>query len=524
MTQQDNYCIYLRKSRADLDAEQRGEGETLARHERILLDLANRMHLHIGAIYKEIVSGESIQNRPVMQQLLQEVSAGTWSGVLVVEVERLARGDTEDQGAVAKAFKYSNTKIITPAKTYDPNDEFDEEYFEFGLFMSRREYKTIKRRMQSGRSQASKEGKWVGNKAPYGYDIIKLENGKGFTLTINQEEASVYQMIITASSHGINGIRYGDSANARRLNELGIKTRTGKQWTASAVNTVRTNPTHAGKIVWGRRKQVKQMVDGKVINTRPRNNDVEMYQGLHPALIDYDTWLKAQEPFIVLAHQIKGKDHVIQSPISGIVKCAHCGRNMVRRPYQRIDKEPTLICPHSSCNNISTKLSLVENAIVATIKSWVADYEISEQEVSNEHDLILSCLEKQLSNQTAELDGLRDQLNKLYTFLETGVYDTNTFIERSTFVKKQIEHCEIKLNELSDNLKLELARKHNQDNFIPLCKKLIDNYDSLCTADKNAELKLLIDHVNYSKMEKNKKGEGHIANFSLEVFPRIPHI
>lgn len=31
-----SYCIYLRKSRADREAEQHGEGETLARHEKIL--------------------------------------------------------------------------------------------------------------------------------------------------------------------------------------------------------------------------------------------------------------------------------------------------------------------------------------------------------------------------------------------------------------------------------------------------------------------------------------------------------
>ncbi|NMA85098.1 MAG: resolvase, partial [Epulopiscium sp.] len=34
------YCMYLRKSRADIEAEARGEGETLARHKKILLDLA----------------------------------------------------------------------------------------------------------------------------------------------------------------------------------------------------------------------------------------------------------------------------------------------------------------------------------------------------------------------------------------------------------------------------------------------------------------------------------------------------
>ena len=141
------YIIYLRKSRADLEAEQRGEGETLARHERALLELARRQRLNIVDIYREIVSGETIAARPVMQRVLAEVEEGLWDGVLVYEVERLARGDTIDQGIVAQAFKFSNTKIITPVKTYDPDNEFDEEYFEFGLFMSRREYKTINRRV-----------------------------------------------------------------------------------------------------------------------------------------------------------------------------------------------------------------------------------------------------------------------------------------------------------------------------------------------------------------------------------------
>ena len=136
------YCIYLRKSRADLEAEAHGEGETLSRHKTALLELARRMGIKISATYEEIVSGETIAARPQMQRLLSEVGAGEWDGVLVMEIERLARGDTMDQGLVAQTFKYSGTKIITPLKTFDPQNEFDEEYFEFGLFMARREFTT----------------------------------------------------------------------------------------------------------------------------------------------------------------------------------------------------------------------------------------------------------------------------------------------------------------------------------------------------------------------------------------------
>ena len=49
------YCIYLRKSRKDAEAELRGEGETLARHEQMLLRLAKKLRLNITQIYREIV-------------------------------------------------------------------------------------------------------------------------------------------------------------------------------------------------------------------------------------------------------------------------------------------------------------------------------------------------------------------------------------------------------------------------------------------------------------------------------------
>ena len=161
------YCAYLRKSRKDMEAEKHGEGETLIRHEKRLLDYANSVGIKISKFYREVVSGETISARPVMQQLLTDVENGMWAGVLVVEVERLARGNTLDQGIVSNAFQYSNTKIITPLKTYDPNNEYDEEYFEFGLFMSRREYKKINQRLHAGILASVQEGKHVGSAAPY---------------------------------------------------------------------------------------------------------------------------------------------------------------------------------------------------------------------------------------------------------------------------------------------------------------------------------------------------------------------
>ena len=126
----DMYAMYLRKSRADIELEALGEGETLTKHKVMLFNLAARHDIHPDqiVIYQEIVSGESLQDRPEALRLLEDVYARKYKGVLVVEVERLARGNTKDQGEVADAFQISDTKIITPVKVYDPNDEFDREY------------------------------------------------------------------------------------------------------------------------------------------------------------------------------------------------------------------------------------------------------------------------------------------------------------------------------------------------------------------------------------------------------------
>ena len=92
----EQYAKYLRKSRFDRDYAELSVEETLKRHEAILDRLAEERGYHIAKTYHEVVSGESIAARPMVQQLLAEVNAGLYAGVLVVDLERLARGNSAD--------------------------------------------------------------------------------------------------------------------------------------------------------------------------------------------------------------------------------------------------------------------------------------------------------------------------------------------------------------------------------------------------------------------------------------------
>ena len=227
----DIFAIYLRKSRKDLENQ---DYDVLKRHRKILLDFAKskRITIHEEDIYEEVVSGETIQDRPIIQNLLKKIEAGYYKAVLVMEIERLARGNTIDQGIIAQAFQLTNTLIITPNKTYDTNNEYDNEFLEFGLFMSRREYKAISRRIQTGRIQSCKEGNYVGSITPYGYDKEKLKGEKGYKLIPNNEAANV-KLIFELFLDGL-----GTSSLSYKLNELKIKSKTGKQWTPAMVRNI----------------------------------------------------------------------------------------------------------------------------------------------------------------------------------------------------------------------------------------------------------------------------------------------
>lgn len=332
------YDAYLRKSRADMELEKLKKFDTLKQHEKFLKDRANQLGIKIRKIYREVVSGESIQERPEMQEVLKNVETGTIDGILVVEVERLTRGDAKDQGTVTQAFKYSNTKIITLNKIYDPNSDEDEEYFEFGLFMSRREYKTINRRMQRARIANVLDGKYCASEPPFGYKKVRVKYGKGYTLEPVSEEAEIVKEMYQKRADGM-----GYDIICNWLNTLDFKPKKSDVWTPATIKGMLSNPIYIGKIRWNSNKQKKILINGQIIKKRKKGNneDLILVEGLHPAIINNELFDIVQG---IKPNKASTKHNTeLQNPLATLVKCADCGRSMQRRPYYDNKKqEPKL--------------------------------------------------------------------------------------------------------------------------------------------------------------------------------------
>lgn len=140
---------------------------------------------------------------------------------------------------------------------------------------------------------------------------------------------------------------------------------------------------------------MKTIQNGQVIKTRPRSKDTLICNGLHPAVISEDLYNSVQEIRKKNPPRPVSIANSIRNPLAGIVYCSKCGRAMVRRPYQKRRQEDTLMCPYTSCPTVSSKLSLVEKAVLDGIREIVEKYKLNNDINTSSQAIDLTIISKQ---------------------------------------------------------------------------------------------------------------------------------
>lgn len=364
------YCMLLRKSREDIEAERVGKYETLTYHEQELNRLADSLGIKITRIFRELVSGDRLDERPETQELIREVMRGEWDGVLAKDVQRISRGDMIDQGTILNAFRYSDTLIITPKKTFCLSDQYDADAIEQDLMFGRRELSMIKTRLVGGKEAKSREGQYLASIPPFGWRKVVIDRKK----TLEPDE-----------NHDLLVKMYEDVATGRRtpsgiaadFNRIGFRTIRGGYWDKKTVANVLRNPTNIGKIRWNQKMTTIEFDDDmkrKKVRRLPKDESASiLVDGLHmgksrvtPELFEAaNRWLETHSAPSV--HSYKP----LQNPLSGVLVCAGCGRSMqrtlapIKAGRKRVRNKNVSLIPYpigmnaSRCPRIYLKLYLL---------------------------------------------------------------------------------------------------------------------------------------------------------------------
>ena len=503
----DRYLMYLRKSRMDTDYEDVSVEETLSRHRQILDRFCRDKKLNVVEVLEEVVSGESLAARPQMMRLLDLVSTGMYAGVVCMDIERLSRGSSMEAGYIMQIFQTNYCKIITPGKTFDLQNESDEQFTDMKFMFSRYELKTINKRLVRGRNQSASEGKFMGSMAPYGYRPYKLPGVKGNSLRIEPEEAKVVQMIY--DMYGKQGMGY--NAIAYALNDMHIPARKG-QWSQTSIVNILTNEVYLGKIRW-RREPVKRVVrDGFLAKTRILNDDYELYDGMHEPIITEEQWEMAKAVKKKKGHHSTHTTKELKNPFAGILFCEKCGAALKRNvPGKNQGTAPWFRCPTRGCDCRIVKCHTVEEAIRDAMEDWLDEYII---QINSESKPKVDPIATALEAVQAQLAGLQQQQDTLCDYLEKGVYTIDMFTKRNATLAREIK----KLQESEAELmrKKESGSQANQAamEIIPTTQHILDNYDVLTIAEKNRLWKLVM-----KKATVYRTPDGEL---SVHIYPKLP--
>lgn len=496
------FYMYLRKSRADSESET--VEEVLAKHYKILQDYAIAKlggPIPESRIYREVVSGETIQDRPEMIKLLDLIQHENITGVLVVEPQRLSRGDLSDCGTIIRAFRYTQTLIVTPPKTYDLEDKFDRKFFEMELMRGNDYLEYIKEILMRGRIASAKEGNYIGGIPPYGYDRIKIDNA--YTLTPNSEADTVKLIFELSAKEGL-----GSSTIANRLNDLHIKPRRAKYWSCDIVNAILKNPVYIGKIRWNYKRHIKKYEDGIITKTRHRSSPDEWIyvEGKHEPIISEDIFFASQE-CIGKRNKVSPKKQ-LHNAFSGILRCS-CGFAMKYiKEFKGLDR---LTCPNMKhCNNRSARYSEVVDEIIKALRTYAEDvHELIDAPQKNTE------IQKTVTaSLVKELNALETQQERLYEFLEKGIYTSEVFVKRDTALAQRRSELSEAIAEAQKHEIKDIDYKNRYVSLSEAIKALED--DSVSIADKNRLLRSVIKDITYHR-ESSTRGRWENVPFELDI-------
>ena len=400
--------MYLRKSRSDdplLSVE-----EVLQKHETIL-DAWTEQNLGARICeenrFREIISGETIADRPEVQKLLKKSESPKYRAILCVEVQRLSRGDLEDAGRLIKLLRFSHTFVITPQKTYNLEDEYDRDAFERELKRGNEFLEYQKKIMNRGRLLSVSQGNYIGSVPPYGYDKTWIMDGKRKcpTLRENKEQADVVRTIFDLYVNKDMG--YPKICN--HLESLHISPPKGKYWSQAALRDLLQNVHYIGKVKWNWRKTITIVEDSEIIQTRPKSQIGEylVYDGKHEGIVSDDIFNLAQEKM--------GRNHrakpgtKVRNVLASLLYC-RCGKAMILRTNVKngVEKNaPRLTCgDQKHCHTGSCLYDEMIERVSVILKQCIEDFEIRLKNDTGDsiklHNQLIKNLEKKLKDLEAK--------------------------------------------------------------------------------------------------------------------------
>lgn len=346
-------------------------------------------------IYEEYVddgfSGTNF-DRPAWKQLLADIEAGQVNLVITKDLSRLGRDYIMTGQFTEIYFPSKKVRYIAVNDGYDSDSPWSD-IAPFKNIMNEMYARDISKKIRSAFQTKRKEGAFIGNFAPYGYQ--KDPDNKNHLL-IDPMTAPVVREIFERAGKGA-----APSQIAKALNQKGVLTPAmsrlarrsygkpeeyskRKEWTSGTICKMLKNPVYLGHVVQG--KTVKASFKSPVTLQKPKEEWM-IVKDMHEPLISPEVFERARKRSIS-RRCVPGTG--FSNIFSGLARCGDCDRNMSTTGAGRNGKGRKLVCGgyklygKRECTNHYMDYELLYKVIVQEIGRFLSFTEEEKRKITRE--------------------------------------------------------------------------------------------------------------------------------------------
>ena len=501
-------AMYLRLSQDDekYDKDFKAESNSISNQRLQIQDYINKndnMEL-VGEYVDDGYSGINFE-RPAFKEMMENMITGSINCIVVKDLSRFGRDYIDCGRYLQRVFPSLDIRFIALNDNYDSFTASETEknlVIPFKNFINDNYYRDTSAKVRSVCKVKRKQGQFISNYAPYGYEKDEEDKHK---IVIDKEVEYVVQKIFSMKLEG-----YSSYSIAKHLNDngipspmehkkaKGIRYKTGfctkavAKWDTPAVNRILTNEVYIGTLQQGKREKINYKLD-KVIS-KDKSDWIEIEDN-HEAIIDPHDFEIVQK---LLKCDIKAKTVGEKADLfSGLLFCKDCNAQMTKKVDKRGKTAKVYyICSSynkgHNCSRHSIKQEELQRTVLEMIRHYIqylGEYEsvsekIKEMEVSYELFQRIDKRQEYTKKSKAKFELLK---SSLYQDLKEGIIAEEEFYDMREFYTNRIVESELILEKQSKEITRLYKKSLNNQNFLSDIKK----YQNIGTLERGLLVRLV---------------------------------
>lgn len=441
----------------------------------------------------EGISGKQLKKRDEFQRMLSDAEYDLFDVVVVKDVSRFAR-NTVDLLTSIRKLKARGINVLFVNNSQETMGESEFVITLLGA-MAQEESANLSKRVKFGKDINAKKGRVP--REILGYD--KVDN---FTLKINEEEAALVRRIYNMYLSGMCGMAH----IATVLRGEQIRTKKGCAYTEGYIRRILTNPIYCGELV-NHKTVTLDFING----TQRRLPEEEQYRHNRPelAIVSKEMFEKVQRIRVERCKMQTDNGHdprrryTSRYLLSGVVRCAECGRTMFRQNNSRANGivDSYWRCPSGTrmknddrcTNHVFIRNDVLEKALSEALTQCVGDkagFAEAVQEQMKANQNTERSADEEIAEKQDAMERLVKQKQKYIEMCSNEIITMDELKQYTARISEQIEQLNRDVAILRRDC--ELAKHANQN--IESCISEIETFLSLKNA-KNCDVKRFLSRI-----------------------------